>query len=231
MLRVLREIGQVDVRQIHKELLHVLASDVDEVAPHAIADSARSAMKHEPDSLRFIQTDLDEMVTRSECAEMVRMIAAIQLRVLREYGVVTSFQLAQPDASIALRNIIPCAPIANSAVIRPAVRNRSLNRCANSLQIIREITGIQTGLNRHHAATDVHANSGRDDCAFGWDHTSNGCADSPMNVGHRSDPFEDERKLRGIQELLARGVFKGNAFRPGLHRHTGFGCDYVVCGL
>src|SRR6266853_256855 len=89
VLRVLRKIGQVNIRQIHKELLHVLASDVDEVTTHAIADSARSAMKHEPDSLRFIQTDFDEMVTRSECAEMVRMIAAIQLRMLREYSVVT----------------------------------------------------------------------------------------------------------------------------------------------
>src|SRR5207237_5048985 len=120
-------------------------------------DSARSAMKHEPDILRFIQTDFDEMVTRSECAEMVRMIAAIQLRVLREYSVVTSFQLAQPDASIALRNIMPCAPIANSAVIRPAVRHRSFNRCSSSLQLIWEITGVQTGSHRAHAATDVDA--------------------------------------------------------------------------
>src|SRR5205807_5846437 len=96
---------------------------------------------------------------------------------------------------------MPCAAIANSTVIRPAVRHRSLNRGANSLQVIWEIAGIQTGLNRHHAATDVHANSGRDDRTFGRDHTSNGCADSPMNVGHRSDPFEDERKLRRIQRL------------------------------
>src|SRR5439155_5956967 len=143
------------IRQIHKELLHVLASDVDEVAPHAIANSARSAMKHEPDSLRFIQTDLDEMVTRSECAEMVRMIAAIQLRVLHEYSVVTSFQLAQPDASIALRNIMPCAPIASSTVIRPAVRHGCFNRCTDSLQVVREVAGVQTGLNRHHAAAYV----------------------------------------------------------------------------
>ena len=114
---------------------------------------------------------------------------------------------------------MPCAPIASAAVIRPAVRHRSLNRSANSLQVIRKIAGIQTGLDRHHAAADVHANGGRNDRAFGRDHTANGCADSPMNVRHRSDPFEDERKLRGIQELLARCVFQRNALRPGFHRH------------
>src|SRR5580658_1055704 len=103
------KIRQVNVRQVYEELLHVLASDIDEIVTHAIADTARSAMKHEPHSLRFIEAYLDEMVAGSERAEVVRVISTIQLRMLRENRIIPSFQLAQPDASIAFRNVVPCA--------------------------------------------------------------------------------------------------------------------------
>src|SRR5260221_517084 len=144
MFRVLRKISQVDVRQIYEELLHVLAGDIDEVAPHAITDSTRSAMEHKPYSLGLVQADLDEAVAGSERPEEVSVIAAIQLRMLSQDRVIASLQLATPDLLVALRNVMPCAAIASSAVIRPAVRHGCFNGYANSLQVIREVARIET---------------------------------------------------------------------------------------
>jgi hypothetical protein len=67
-------------------------------------------MKHEPDSLRFIQADLDEVVTCSECAEVVRMIAAIQLRMLREYSGLSTDQFYagfadRPFETLGMHNV------------------------------------------------------------------------------------------------------------------------------
>lgn len=52
-----------------------------------------------------------------------------------------------------------------------------------------------------------------------------------MDVRHCRDPLEDEAELRDIQELLARRVLKGNAFRPRLHWQATLGREHVVCGF
>src|ERR1700722_94414 len=54
MLRAVREIRQVPVGQLDEHPLHLLASDFNEVAAHAIAHTARSAVQHEPDRTGFI---------------------------------------------------------------------------------------------------------------------------------------------------------------------------------
>src|SRR2546429_5329647 len=69
MLGAFRKIGEILVRQVAEELLHVLASQLDEVAAHAIADAPRTAVQHEPDHVRFIETNLDEVVAGSQRSE------------------------------------------------------------------------------------------------------------------------------------------------------------------
>ena len=60
-------------------------------------------------------------------------------------------------------------------------------------------------------------------------HAADGRAHAPMHVRHGGDPLVDERQLRDVQELLARGVFERDALGPGLDRHAVVGLDYVVC--
>src|SRR6266700_4649024 len=90
------------------------------------------------------------------------------------------------------------------------------------------MVGMQRSLHRHHAATDVHADCGRNDGATRRNHTAHGRADSPMYVRHRRHPLVDERQLRDIQKLLARRVLKRDAVGPGLDGYTVFRLEYVV---
>src|SRR6266567_5698322 len=92
MLGAFRKIGEILVRQVAEELLHVLASQLDEVAAHAIADAPRTAVQHEPDHVRFIETNLDEVVAGSQGAQMIRVVSAIELRMLFKDGIVARLQ-------------------------------------------------------------------------------------------------------------------------------------------
>src|SRR5882672_1088320 len=49
-----------------------------------------------------------------------------------------------------------------------------------------------------------------------------------MHVGHRRDPLVDERQLRDVQELLARGVLKWNTLGPCLDGYALLGLHHVV---
>ena len=95
-------------------------------------------MEHEPDVSDFIQTDLDEMVSGTQCPEVVRVVAAVELRVLREDPVVTCFQLAQPSLPFApeCRAMRPDRPRRH---VRPPVRHgrsRSLCGCPSGSGVV-----------------------------------------------------------------------------------------------
>ena len=115
---------------------------------------------------------------------------------------------------------MPGAAIADAAVIGPPMRDGFFNCCADTFQVVGEIARIETGLDRHHAATNIHANCRGNNGAFGRDHASDSRTNAPMNVWHRGDPLEHERELRRIQELLPRGIFDGHALGPGFDRHA-----------
>lgn len=71
-------------------------------------------------------------------------------------------------------------------------------------------------LHRHHSATDIDADRSRDDRALRRDHASHGRPDTPVNVRHRGDPFEDEGKLGGISQLLTRLILQLDTFVQAL---------------
>src|SRR5689334_13997521 len=103
-------------------------------------------MQHKPYGLCLVQAHFDEMVAGPECTEMVRVIAAIELRMLCQDGVITSFEFVLPDALVTLRNVMPGAAVACAAVIGTSVGHGRLDGRANTLQIIREIARIETRL-------------------------------------------------------------------------------------
>src|SRR5436309_14467216 len=99
-----------------EEFLHVPARDFDEVAAHTVPDSARAAVEHEPNVFRFIQANFDEVIAGAERAEMIRMIAAIELWMFFENGVVARLERL-PDFLVAQGDLSPSAHIAAAPVI------------------------------------------------------------------------------------------------------------------
>ena len=188
-------------------------------------------MQHEPYGLGLVQADLNEVIARAERTEVVCVVPTVELRMLRQNRFVAGLQLRQPDSPVPFGNVAPGAAITGAAVVRPAMRHGSFNRRPNAMQIVRQIARVETGLNGHHPAAYIHANRGRNDCALRRNHAADGRPHSPMDVRHGRDPFEDERKLRDIQELLARRVLKGYAFRPRFHWQAALGREHVVCGF
>src|SRR5205807_7048446 len=80
VLGALWKVRQVDIRQIDEMLSHILPGDLDEMSTNAVSHSTRSTMQQEPDGLRLIQTNLDEMISGSQRSQMVHVASAIQLR-------------------------------------------------------------------------------------------------------------------------------------------------------
>src|SRR5260370_28986333 len=119
-------------------------------------------------------------------------------------------------------------PPPGAAVIGAAMRSSGCDGAANALQTVGKTARVESGLNRDHAAADVHTDSSRNNRALCGDHAANGGANAPVNVGHGRNPFEDERKLCDVQELLARLVFERHAPGPGLDRHAIFNRNDVV---
>src|ERR1700723_641945 len=64
------EIGEIAVGHIADEMPHVLFRKLYKVAADSVADSARTAMQHQPDSIALVEAYFDEMVARTESAEM-----------------------------------------------------------------------------------------------------------------------------------------------------------------
>src|SRR6185503_4602761 len=81
--RALLQVSEVAIRKIDAGLAHLVLGALDEVAADAVADAARAAVEHEPDAIRLVEADLDEVVAAAERAELLlgRRVA-IELAVL-----------------------------------------------------------------------------------------------------------------------------------------------------
>ena len=180
-----------------EKFLNVSARHFDEIAAHAVPDSTRPAVQHEPNIFRFIQANFDEVIAGAERAEMIRVIASIELWMLFENSVVARLERL-PDFIVAQRNLPPSARIAAAPVVGAPVWDRLFDRAANALQMVRQIARVQIRLYGHHAATNVHTNGGRDDGAFRGNDAANRCSDAPVNVRHGRNPLEDKGKLRDV---------------------------------
>ena len=227
MLGVLREIRKIHIGQIDEEALHVVPRQLNEVAAHAVADTTRPTVEHEPDVIRFVQADFNEVVARTKRAQVIRVVAAIELGVLGQDRIVSWLHSA-PHFQRPRGNVAPCAAVACSAMVRPPVRDGQLYRVTQRLQVVGQVARTQARLNRHHAASDVHAHSRGNNRSLGGNHAAHRRPDAPMHVGHGRNPLKDKRHLRGIEQLLARLIFDRHTLGPGFHRDALVLHIYVV---
>ena len=82
MFAALLEVGQIPVRQILDMLTHILARQIDEEGPDAVADATRAAVQHEPHVIALIQAYFDEVIAGAQRAQMIDVVAAVQVGIL-----------------------------------------------------------------------------------------------------------------------------------------------------
>src|SRR5438477_12315673 len=78
-------------------MLHIAACELDEVGADRVADAAAARVQHHPGALRFVETDLDEMIAAAERAHLLHPIertreALRELRMRRKYLFETALQ-------------------------------------------------------------------------------------------------------------------------------------------
>src|SRR5437879_12977728 len=117
------------------KFLNVSAHHFDEIAAHAVPDSTRPSVQHEPNIFRFIQANFDEVIAGAERAEMIRVIASIELWMLFENSVVARLERL-PDFIVAQRNLPPSARIAAAPVGGARVWDRLFARSAHAIQLL-----------------------------------------------------------------------------------------------
>jgi hypothetical protein len=99
------------------------------------------------------------------------------------------------------------------------------------VQIVRQLARVQRRLHCHHAAADIHADRGRYDRAFGWNHASYSGANPPMDIRHRRHPLVDKRHRSNVAQLFLRHSFDGNTFGPGFDGCALFRLDNIVIAV
>src|SRR5262245_47194839 len=102
------------------------------------------------------------MIPGSERAQMIDVIAAIQLRVFFDDSFVHDLELT-PHAGLTTRDFAPCAFIALAAIVGAPMRNSLFNRAADVAQIVRQMIPVQSSPHCHHpAVVDKHASFERE---------------------------------------------------------------------
>jgi hypothetical protein len=79
MLAALLKVGEIFVGKILDMLSHVVLRHLDEKHADPIAHAAQAAVQHEPDLIVFVQAHLDKMIAGSHRAEMVDVVATVEL--------------------------------------------------------------------------------------------------------------------------------------------------------
>src|SRR4051794_1300794 len=76
VLRSFFEISKVDVRQIFMQPAHVISSEFDEVRTDPVSNPPGSAMQHEPDIVRLVEADFNEMIPGAERSEVIDIVGS-----------------------------------------------------------------------------------------------------------------------------------------------------------
>ncbi len=206
-------------------LPHVPLRQLDEVPADLVPHAARAAVEHEPDTVRFVQAHLDEVVARAERAEMGHVVRALDPPVLGRDRVEPGLETL-PGGEGRGGRVLPRTLVATPRC--PPVRHRPLDRRAHRAQALGQVPGGQRGSDGRHAAADVHPDRGRDDRAHGRDDAAHGGADPPVDIGHRRYPAVDAGKPRHVPELLGRGLLEAHPPNPCLDGHPAVDLDDLV---
>ena len=196
------EIGEIAVRQPQLVALGVAARELDEICAERIANAAAARVQHHPDAARFVEADLDEMISAAERAHLAHPVlrarkALLELRMLFE----DLLQLAAERLrriGQRPRLLVLVAPDRDIA--------RDLVEHALEVALVENVAGERRARGQH-AAADIDAHCRRNNGPVRGDHRADGRADPGVNIRHRRHVMMDDRKLRQIDELLPRARF------------------------
>src|SRR6187455_3135757 len=112
-------------------------------------------MQDEPDGVRLIETQLDEVIPGAERAHVVRgMRAGSRPWMLANESFMIRSQRVECRRG-GFWNAVPGAAIARAAVVGATVRHRRFDRGAKIAQIVGKLLGSNAEGHGCHAATDV----------------------------------------------------------------------------
>ena len=86
------EISKVDVGQILLQPAHVIARELDEVGADPVSNSPGSAMQHEPNVVRLIEADFNEVIAGAERSKVIGVVRGRRTRVFRDDRLITFVQ-------------------------------------------------------------------------------------------------------------------------------------------
>ena len=178
-------------------------------------------MKHHPYVVRFVQADLDEMVSRAERAKLRQRSfnARIVQKVVLEHRAYDPILQIGETCLNDLRDL-PAPPhplVVPSAVVGPAVRHGAFDRGSKPREVVGKLIGAQRRLDRHHPASEIDPDACRDDRAFGHDDASDRRSDARVHVRHDRQVLVDERHPSRVPDLIERGVLERYPLRPGVN--------------
>ena len=190
---VLDQVGQVPVGELNEPALHELPGGFDVEVGDLVADAPAARVEEGPDPALLVQGDLDEMVARAQGPQLsppvlVRLVVEVQ-----PAGPSGLFlQLPDPGGGRPMH-----------AVVVPACGEGYpfLDVFPDAPEVVGQVVPLQGGLDRDHAAADVHAHCGGNDGPLCRDAGADGCAQPEVAVGHDRDVPEDERHLRDVLDL------------------------------
>ncbi len=220
MLGPLGQIGQVTVGELDHPALHVAPGKLDEVMADGVADAAAARVQHHPHPAGFVETDLDEVIAAAQGADLVDPVGEApegleQLRVLVGHRIE---RRREGLGRVGQRTLV--------LVLRAPDRHVAADLVEDLLQhALVELLGAQRGPRGGHAATDVDADSGRDDRLIGGDDAADGGADAGVHVRHRGDMAMDEGQLGQVDQLRARA--RVQLIGPDLDRLLALGDDLL----
>src|SRR5690606_28227036 len=129
--------------------------ELDEEGADAVADAARTAVQHDPDTVVLVETDLDEVVARAESAEVPDVPSAVELRMACDDALVSGLQPLPCGLRFGRDAVAPRTTVVATAAVGAPVRHGALDPGADVGEVVRQVAAVQGGAHRHHPAPDV----------------------------------------------------------------------------
>src|SRR5258708_11153631 len=125
-------------------------------------------MQHDRHAVLRLLADLDEVIPSAERPKMALRVSAQGIRMPEEKAVPNHcrLELAVPDVLNFCRDVEPRSAIPWAAAVCATVRDRIFDSFPKKWQLLLHTAKLQVGTARHHAAANVHADSGGHDRAL-----------------------------------------------------------------
>jgi len=189
----LDEVGQVGVGELDPPALRELAGDRDVALRDPVADAPRAGVQEQPDPVRLVGGDLDEVVAGTQRPELQRPVRDGRRRVEARGG-----RLGREDVDAPLGG-------GGQSVVAPTGRQRHgplEGRAQHGAVEAVEVADRELRADGDHAAADVDAHGGGHERPERGDDGADGGALAQVGVGNQGEVGVDEGQGRGAARLL-----------------------------